>query len=612
MLTAVTTAAGTALPLSAPAGTPPPNTPPGTPATTGPQVLSLASRAGLSEGSVLLVGTAPSLEYAVIAALQGPQAAVGPNPGTVALDTPLAGYYPLPVSAVPVTITPVNAGLTPSPGTRAGQLFLDTPAAFRSAPTTALVTWAGGDWASGGTVRITLPDETVIYNQLAAAPAAQGLDQVVLTTPVLRNHPMGSPVVSRSPLIQVQALDPGAWGQRIALAVQDESPGLVSRIQVQGFVGTTQLQLSALTGIQPGSYLELLSPTGAVVDTATPLKVAAVNVSQTTITLDAPGISPTQSAAIGSSTPTARTTLRSREFRITVYLYRHPDPAVPARNTQVIQTEMFRNLSMDPRHSNYFQPVIGAINGPLRLSDRRPEGTSWLIRVQDTATTQTLLWSPRLGPEPLIDVLPNGLQKPAQHKLDLGGDDLLVTIDDDTYIGQDAADPLSRTGISALENIPQFSILAIPGQGTPAIQAAMIDFCENSQYVFAVLDPQYPDSAVADIQAQRQNFDTKYAAIYYPWLTIPDPLPANLALVPDFFLPPSGHVVGVIARVDDFARRVQGAGKRSRAGHHRAQPHADEGRPGRIEPKPDEHQRHSRFPSAGTRHPNLGRPHHHL
>lgn len=57
---------------------------------------------------------------------------------------------------------------------------------------------------------------------------------------------------------------------------------------------------------------------------------------------------------------------------------------------------------------------------------------------------------------------------------------------------------------------------------------------------------------MADIQAQRQNFDTKYAAIYYPWLTIPDPLPANLALVPDFFLPPSGHVVGVIARVDDL------------------------------------------------------------
>ena len=556
----VTVASGAALSLTAPAGTPPTNAPASSPASTGGQVLALASRAGLSEGSVLLIGTAPAQEYAVVAALQGPQAVVGPNPGTVALETPLAGYYPLPVSAVPITVTPVAASVTPSPGTRSTQFVLDAPATVGSnTPTTAIVTWAGGDWTSVPVAQIKLPDGTLIYNQLAAAPTAQALDEVALTTPVLRNHPIGSPVVSRSPLIQVQALDAGAWGSRIALAVQDELPGLVSSIPVQSFTGTTQLTLSSLSGIQPGSYLELLTQAGTVVDPSTPLKVTAINVSQLTITLDAPGISLLQSAAIGASTPTTRPVLRSREFRISVYLYRHPDPAVPARNTQVIQTEVFRNLSMDPRHSNYFQTVIGEINGPPRLSDGRPEGTSWLIRVLDVVTTlgltpaqlQAAQWGPRLGPEPLIDVLPNGLQRPAQHKLDLGGDDSLATVDDDTYIGADATDPLSRTGIYALQNIPQFSILAVPGQATPEIQTAMIDYCETSQYVFAVLDPQYWDSAIADIQAQRQNFDTKYAAIYYPWLTIPDPMPANLALVPDFYLPPSGHVVGVMARVDD-------------------------------------------------------------
>jgi uncharacterized protein len=372
---------------------------------------------------------------------------------------------------------------------------------------------------------------------------------------------MGAPVVSRNPLIQVQALDAGAWGTRIAIAVQDESPGLVSRVQVvspAAPAGSTQLQLSALTGIQPGSYLELLTPTGTVIDPLTPLKVSAVNLSTTTITLDS-GISSLQSTAIGNATSSTRTTLRSREFRVTVYLYRHPDPAVPSRNTQVIQTEAFRNLSMDPRHSQYFQAVIGSINGPLRLSDGRPQGSSWLIRTWDTvqsnlkltpAQLQAALQAPRLGPEALIDVLPNGLQRPAQFKLQ-NGDDSMATVDDDMYIGQDAADPLDRTGIYAVQNVPQISILAIPGQGTPAIQSAQIDFCETSMYCFAVLDPQYPTSAIADIQAQRQGFDTKYAAIYYPWLTIPNPMPSNLAVVPDFPLPPSGHVVGIYARVDD-------------------------------------------------------------
>ncbi len=509
-------------------------------AAAGTQLLSLASRTNIQEGTVLLLGTAPAQEYASVIAVQGVRALAGPDPGAVLLSTGLVNSY---VNNAAVIPSSVNA--TPPAGRRATQLVLDTPAGG----TSALVTWADG-WIPGDIVQITLSDGTVAYNTIAAPPAAQGLEAVQLVNPVLRNHAAGSPVVSRNPLIQVQALDAGAWGQRVALAVQDESPGLVSRVQVVSLVGLTQLQLSALTGIQPGSYLELLYPNGTLVDSTTPLKVAAVNLATTTITLDS-AVSAIQAGAIGTSTPTTRIGVRSREFRLTVYLYRHPDPAVPSRNTQVIQTETFRNLAMDPRHSQYFQTVIGAINGPLRLSDHRPEGTSWLIRVQDTATTQAVLWSPRLGPEPLVDVLPNGLTKPAQHKLDIGGDDSLATVDDDMYIGADATDPVDRTGIYAVQNAPQVSILAIPGQGTPAIQSAMIDFCETSLYIFAVLDPMYPDSAIADIQAQRQGFDTKYAAFYYPWLTIPDPMPANLALVPDFPLPPSGHVVGIYARVDD-------------------------------------------------------------
>jgi phage tail sheath protein FI len=216
----------------------------------------------------------------------------------------------------------------------------------------------------------------------------------------------------------------------------------------------------------------------------------------------------------------------------------------------VIQTETFRNLSMDPRHNQYFQTLIGAINGPLRLSDNRPEGTSWLIRTQDNASTQAALQAPRLGPEALIDILSSGLQRPAQHNLE-NGDDGISTITDQTYIGVDNNDPRSRTGIFSLLNVPQISIVAVPGQGSPAIQSALISHCENALYRFAVLDPEYADSAIAEVQAQRQLFDTKFAAIYYPWLTIEDPYPTNLSNILDFQLPPSGHIAGIYARVDD-------------------------------------------------------------
>jgi hypothetical protein len=513
-----------------------PNTTLSAAAAAGSQTLSLTARSGINAGAVLLLGTSPTQEYAEVLYIPGVRASAGPDPGPVTIGTPLVNAYSngATVAASTVSATP------PGGGRRAAQLLLDAP----PGSTSALVTWNAA-WAAGDVVEIELSDGSIAFNSIAAAPAAQGLEQVQLAVPLQNTHPAGAPVVARSPLIEVQALDKGAWGGRIAMAVQDEQPGLVSNVQIISTIAATQLQLSSLTGIQSGSYLELLYPNGRLVDATTPLKVASVNTSATTITLDAP-ISPAQAAAIGTSGPTSRIVIRSREFRLTLYLYRHTDPAVPSRNTQIIQTETFRNLSMDPRHSQYFQTIIGEIGGPPRLSDGRPQGTSWLVRVLDITPTE----APRLGPEPLVDVLPNGLTKPAQHKLE-PGDDSMATVTDQTYIGADADDPQDRTGIYAIQNATDVSIVAIPGQGTPAIQSALIDFCETEQYLFAVLDPMYPDSAIADIQAQRQNFDTKYAAIYYPWLTIPDPMPANLALVPDFPLPPSGHVVGIYARVDD-------------------------------------------------------------
>jgi uncharacterized protein len=504
------------------------------------QTLSLTSRTGVDVGSVLLLGAAPAQEYASVLAVPGVRASAGADPGPVTIGQPLVNSY-----ANGATVATSTVSATPPAGARATQLLMEAP----KGSTTALVTWGGG-WTVGEVVQIELADGSVSYNAIDAAPAAQGLDQVQLTAPLQRTHPAGSPVVSRNPLIQVLALDRGAWGRRIAISAQDEPTGLAANVQIVTAIAATQLKLSTLTGVQPGSYLELFYPNGQLVDPATPLKVAAVNRSTMTITLDS-AISPTQAGAIGTSTPTTRIVIQSREFRLTVSLYRHPDPAVPSRDTQVIQAETFRNLSMDPRHSQYFQTVIGAINGPPRLSDGRPDGASLLIRVQDTATTETDLHALRLGPEPLWDVLPNGLTKPAQHKLDIDGDDSMATVDDAMYIGADAVNPHDRTGIYAIENAMDVSIAAIPGQATPGIQSALIDFCETSQSLFAVLDPMYPDSEIADVQAQRQGFDTKYAAIYYPWLTIPDPMPENLALVPDFPLPPSGHVVGVYARVDN-------------------------------------------------------------
>jgi len=85
------------------------------------------------------------------------------------------------------------------------------------------------------------------------------------------------------------------------------------------------------------------------------------------------------------------------------------------------------------------------------------------------------------------------------------------------------------------------------------VEAEMILQCEAKRDRFALLDPprnasRNDELGISAIQAWRHQFDTKYAALYYPWLRVVDPLrPAN-QITRD--IPPSGHVAGQFARTD--------------------------------------------------------------
>jgi Bacteriophage tail sheath protein len=109
------------------------------------------------------------------------------------------------------------------------------------------------------------------------------------------------------------------------------------------------------------------------------------------------------------------------------------------------------------------------------------------------------------------------------------------------YLG--GGDPGDRSGIKALEDIDRVSIIAVPGQTDLAVQNALIEQCERLKDRFAILDPK--TSKVPDIQTQRGQFDTKYAALYFPKLLTFDPLSEG-----DIVIPPSGHMAGIYARVD--------------------------------------------------------------
>jgi phage tail sheath protein FI len=110
------------------------------------------------------------------------------------------------------------------------------------------------------------------------------------------------------------------------------------------------------------------------------------------------------------------------------------------------------------------------------------------------------------------------------------------------YMGEDNG-PGTRTGLKALEEIEEIAILVAPGQTDPAIQDMLLSHCENMKYRFAVLDsPETIQKGGVDKLPKPR--DSKYGGYYFPWIEVYDPEKGNI------FMPPSGHVAGVYARVD--------------------------------------------------------------
>lgn len=113
--------------------------------------------------------------------------------------------------------------------------------------------------------------------------------------------------------------------------------------------------------------------------------------------------------------------------------------------------------------------------------------------------------------------------------------------DDPTLIGFDGG-PGLRTGLQALLDVDEVSIVAIPGAATTAVQAAMIAHCEDAGDRMAILDPASATDNVIDILAQRALLasDDGFAALYFPWI---EASPTGTALT----LPPSGFVAGAFS-----------------------------------------------------------------
>lgn len=111
----------------------------------------------------------------------------------------------------------------------------------------------------------------------------------------------------------------------------------------------------------------------------------------------------------------------------------------------------------------------------------------------------------------------------------------------------DATDVVSVTNaLAGFRPIDEITMVLVPGALDVNIQGPILDHCENAGDRFAILDGQRVTSlTVADIQGAVRESD--YAAMYFPWINVFDPVTGT-----NDFMPPSGHMAGIYARVDNL------------------------------------------------------------
>jgi uncharacterized protein len=143
-----------------------------------------------------------------------------------------------------------------------------------------------------------------------------------------------------------------------------------------------------------------------------------------------------------------------------------------------------------------------------------------------------------------------------------GGGDCYVV-----RVGDDVGDLAEGTGFGGLEAVGEITMVCVPDllaayqqgridlEAVQAVQQAMITHCELMGDRIAILDPP-PGLSAQQVKEWRQDksgYDSRYAAMYWPWVRVFDPTDGGTR-----YVPPSGHMAGIWSR-NDHTRGVHRA-----------------------------------------------------
>jgi Bacteriophage tail sheath protein len=196
----------------------------------------------------------------------------------------------------------------------------------------------------------------------------------------------------------------------------------------------------------------------------------------------------------------------------------------------------------------------------LELDNVHPRAIAKVLQAKDPTDESSLVWLDLGSNQPAPADLLNALLSPPASPFLSGGSEGAAEAASD--IAGEEADPddadKAASGLEALAEIEDIAIVASPDAvrfddaGQKTATDDLIAHCSAQKaYRIGIVDPPR-DASISQIRAFRSQFDTTYAALYYPWVQIVNPTvrvdpSAGPALLD---LPPCGFTAGIYARSD--------------------------------------------------------------
>lgn len=363
-----------------------------------------------------------------------------------------------------------------------------------------------------------------------------------------------------TPVLVVRAYGPGSAGNRLTVRV---SGGRRSAAVTLGAGTAVALPVSRVDGFTAGSLVRFTQTTPAPITRWQVLDgVDGVN---RVLLLRAP--LPTGAGGFDLSQPV---TCETDSFTLSVSDRGH-------------LLEVHADLVLVPEHPRYALDTVAASSRLIRL-ELPPGGLPAVPSHPAAALSGTV------AADPAVAMLAGGRDGSAGMTVtDLLGADLAAS---------ESAEPSTLFGLSVLGVLPEPGIIAVPDlvagpvaghvtlpppQPDPcdpcapparpvpitsaavteagavfdddaiaAAQQLMIEHCERLGDRLALLDPpagRRPLDA-GQLRGWRARFDSPFAALYAPWISVIDPLAGPVTAGQNKRLPPSGHLAGLIAATD--------------------------------------------------------------